>query len=164
MCSINSPPGQIIHLHTVENVHTTKFIDVYINDQHITAFIDSGASHCLMSENMFQTLQQSHGNLKLSGTHDGQQIDTAGNSVMAAVTKVGETSSDSPVIITSNGPKKAKDFNKNDIRDLAEDNGPIVCVLQQPSSSSSTTSLSHPQRDVRHRGSRSPPRKDSRRR
>ena len=86
------------------------------------------------------------------------------NSVMAAVTKVGETSSDSPVIITSNGPKKAKDFNKNDIRDLAEDNGPIVCVLQQPSSSSSTTSLSHPQRDVRHRGSRSPPRKDSRRR
>ena len=86
------------------------------------------------------------------------------NSVMAAVTKVGETSSDSPVIITSNGPKKAKDFNKNDIRDLAEDNGPIVCVLQQPSSSSSTTSLSHPQRDVRHRGSRSPPRKDGRRR
>lgn len=86
------------------------------------------------------------------------------NSVMAAVPKVGETSSDSPVIITSNGPKKAKDFTKNDIRDLAEDNGPIVCVLQQPSSSSSSTSLSHPQRDVRQRGSRSPPRKDGRRR
>ena len=85
LCSITSPPGQIIHLHTVENVHTTKFIDVYINDQHITAFIDSGASHCLMSENMFQTLQQSHGDLKLSGTHDGQQIDTAGDSSLKII-------------------------------------------------------------------------------
>ena len=62
-----------------------KFIDILIKDHQITAFIDSGASHCLMSENMFQTLQRSHGDLKLLGTHDGQQIDTAGDTSLKII-------------------------------------------------------------------------------
>ena len=58
------------------------------------------------------------------------------NSIMAAITKVGESSSASPIIITPHGPKKAKDCSKPEIRELADDTGPIVCVLQPAPSSS----------------------------
>ena len=80
------------------------------------------------------------------------------NSIMAAITKVGESSSAPPVIITSHGPKKAKDCTKPEIRELADESGPIVCVIP-PAPSSSPPSWEARLRDIR-----SPPRKDLRRR